>query len=319
MYAFELVGEDDGFAAYEAASVAKGINVIAPGIAVASELSPYADQLGWTRTILDVQCQTKATVDAMSEALRTTDLDRSGAVAVRARAVRGASIDTQAVERELGGVLVDSGFAIHLDDPDHVLRVLVSADTAVVGWVTIQPGDDVGSRRPTDRPFFQPGSMSPRLARGLVNIGGVRSGVRMVDPMCGTGGIVIEAALVGGDVLGLDVQERMVRGTRRNVRDANLSDRVHVVRADAARLPIGSGRIDTVVFDAPYGRQSKIAGSGLLEAALADAHRVADTAVVVADRRFEEAAEAAGWHIRRTFARPVHRSLTRYIAHLERR
>ncbi len=114
--------------------------------------------------------------------------------------------------------------------------------------------------------------MAPLEARALVNIAGARPDATVVDPMCGTGGLLLEAGLVGADVVGGDAQEKMVRGTRRNLRHVldgdghPAPDRYPAAgdwdcfRADAARLPLADGAADAVVFDAPYGRQSRIEG-----------------------------------------------------------
>jgi tRNA (guanine10-N2)-dimethyltransferase len=145
-----------------------------------------------------------ATVKGTRALLSASSLDRGGTVAVRARDVRGSSdVDTQAVERELGDVLVDRGFSIDLDDPDHELRAVFargepsgdvdadSADISVLGWLTVESRRDYGERKPTERAFFQPGSMDPLLARALVNIAGAAPGRTILDPMCGTGGVLV--------------------------------------------------------------------------------------------------------------------------------
>lgn len=315
MYVFELVGEDDAFATYEAAALASEVRHAAPGVAVGADVTRWVDHLGWTRSVSNLVCRTEPTREAMRQGLANASLDIRGSVAVRARGMRETTIDTVTIEQSLGDVLSQRDYSIDLDRPDHVLRVLVSGGVAYLGWVVAEPGGDVGSRRPTDRPFFQPGSMAPRLARGLVNIAGVRPGVRMLDPMCGTGGIALEGVRVGGRVLGLDMQPRMVAGTRRNWRAITAPGELDVLQGDAARLPIADDAVHAVVVDVPYGRQSKIAGPSLVEGALQEARRVADVAVVVADSPISEIAEAAGWSIQRTFARHVHRSLTRHISH----
>jgi tRNA (guanine10-N2)-dimethyltransferase len=162
--------------------------------------------------------------------------------------------------------------------------------------------------------------MEPALARALVNIAGARPGSTIVDPMCGTGGILIEAGLVGADVVGVDVQEKMVRGTRRNLDDA-LAGGWGVVRGDGASLPIATNAADAVVFDAPYGRQSKIEGNlgELIQDTLTEARRIASRCVVVGDKPWAQPAHQAGWQTEAAFDRRVHRSLTRYIVVLRKR
>jgi tRNA (guanine10-N2)-dimethyltransferase len=114
----------------------------------------------------------------------------------------------------------------------------------------------------------------------------------------------------------------MVQGARDNLA-AFLDDvvdpapaGVHLARADAARLPLGADSVDAMIFDAPYGRQSKIEGrdlASLVGGALSEARRVADRGVLVADRPWESVAREAGWDIEARFERRVHRSLTRHV------
>lgn len=361
MYGLELAGEEDAFAACEAQSAAAAVEVVAPGLAVAGSITQKIRTLAYTRSAIDLLGRTDADVESATALLRAAPIDRRGTVAVRARNVRGtADVSTRRAERQLGSVLVDRGFDVDLDDPDHVLRVLFSSgtvdagevvygpvpevtdesvDVCLVGWLAAESERDFTRRKPTDRPFFQPGSMAPIDARAYANVAGAGTDRLVMDPMCGTGGLLIEAGLVGSRVLGIDAQRKMVRGSRENLRaylDGGVD--VEVVRADATALPIRGdsrstggqrdvngdrdsdvGPVDAVVFDAPYGRQSKIARhelEGLLAGALSEARRVCrpeGRTVLIADRPWREAAIAAGWRLETLFCRPVHRSLDRYV------
>ncbi|MFO8115728.1 MAG: THUMP domain-containing protein [Halorubrum sp.] len=363
MYWLELAGETDAFAAREAATAATGVELLAPGIASAGSVGLGGSgaagggdgrapvrRLAYTRAAHEAVARTDAAVDAAVAALDAAPLDRSGTVAVRARNVRNTTgVSTTDAERALGGVLVDRGFDVDLDDPDHVLRALFAAgeraahdavpgadggDASVcaLGWVAAEAARDFAPK-PTDRPFFQPGSMAPADARAYANLAGAAPGRTLLDPMCGTGGLPLEAGLVGADVVACDAQRKMVRGTRENLReyldpagaDAARGDEAapdwHVARGDATALPLRDGAVDGVAFDAPYGRQSKVAThelADLVSGAFAEAARVAPRAVVVADRDWRGAARAAGWTVDAAFERRVHRSLTRHVLVLER-
>ena len=317
MYGLELAGEDDGFAAREAACAATAVDVVGPGLATARGVdTDRLRTLAYTHRAIRLLGRCEADVSAAKPLVAAADLDPSGSVAVRARDVRStAGIDTRRAERVLGSTLVDRGFTIDLDDPDHELRACFSADTCLVGWLAVESVREYGDRRPTDRPFFQPGSMAPLDARALANLAGAAPGRTILDPMCGTGGTLIEAGLAGARPVGVDAQPKMVRGAGENLR-AYLDGDFVLLRGDAARLPLVDDAVDGVVFDAPYGRQSKIARhdlADLVAGALGEARRVAPRAVVVADRPWVGAAEAEGWTVETTFERRVHGSLTRHI------
>jgi len=369
VYVLELAGRDDAFAAHEARSRASDVTVVGAGLATARGIDGVTD-LAFTHRASDLVGTSEPDIESARALLSAAAIDREGSVAVRAVDVRTTTgVDTQRAERALGQVLVDRGFTVDLDDPDHELRALFAgppgagsvaddanegdpspddsaprpdesdpisdesagdadaaddgaADAAreglcALGWLAAESDRGFAARAPTDRPFFQPGSMDPMLARALVNIAGARPGATVVDPMCGTGGLLIEAGLVGARVVGCDAQRKMVRGTRLNLQDALGADgEFSVARADARRSPLREGSADAVVFDAPYGRQSKIEAGTLADLvgdALAEIRRIAPRAVLVADRSWADAAREAGWTVERVFERRVHRSLVRHI------
>jgi tRNA (guanine10-N2)-dimethyltransferase len=316
VYLLELAGEDDAFAAAEARTAATGLSVRGPGLAVAEAVDPdRAAGLAFTRRVSDALVVADPDVEALAERLEGLALDREGPVAVRARDIRAtAGIDTQAAERRLGQVLVDRGYEVDLATPAATLVALFADGVGALGWATIEPDREFGGP-PTDRPFFQPGSMDPSLARAVLNLADVAAGDRVLDPMCGTGGLLLEAGLLGARPIGLDAQSKMVRGTRENLRTA-LGGSPLVARGDGTALPLPDDAVDAVVFDAPYGRQSKIATHDLetlVGGALAEAARVSSRAVVVADRDYETLAREAGWSVRARHERRVHRSLIRQV------
>ena len=113
-------------------------------------------------------------------------------------------------------------------------------------------------RKVQNRPFFHPTSIHPKYARVLVNLSEVRKGETLLDPFCGTGGILIEAAMVGAKAVGFDVDKDMVRGTQDNLAFYKLDG--DVSHGDALRL---SGQYCAIATDPPYGRASYVTGKKL--------------------------------------------------------
>lgn len=68
--------------------------------------------------------------------------------------------------------------------------------------------------RPVQRAIF---SIPPRLARIMVNLTNCTEGI-LLDPFCGIGSILQEAALAGFDVRGEDIDDAAVRGCKENMR-----------------------------------------------------------------------------------------------------
>ncbi|RLM56870.1 methyltransferase domain-containing protein [Halobellus sp. Atlit-31R] len=325
----ELAGEadDEAFAALEAerAASASALSRVAPGLATARGVRlGRVPTLAYTHRVSELVGRTDASIASAVAVLQAASIERTGSVAVRARNVRStAEVSTASAERELGGVLVERDFTVDLDDPDHELRVCFADDVCLVGWLVAERNAAFGSRAPTDRPFFQPGSMAPMDARAYVNLaaGPALPDATVLDPMCGTGGLLIEAGLAGARAIGSDAQWKMARGAAENL-DHYLPDADwDVVRGDATELPVADDAADAVVFDAPYGRQSKIAGhelADLVGGALAEAARVAPACVLVADRSWVDVARDAGWEVEARFERRVHRSLVRHVHVLRR-
>lgn len=76
--------------------------------------------------------------------------------------------------------------------------------------------------RDRHRPFVTPkqGMLPPKLARIMVNLGLNRSEpskITFLDPFCGTGTVLMEAALLGVNTWGSDISVDKVSGTRKNL------------------------------------------------------------------------------------------------------
>lgn len=72
---------------------------------------------------------------------------------------------------------------------------------------------DIG--RPVQRTIF---SISPRLSNILINLSGAKEGDTLLDPFCGIGTILQEAALNEINILGLDIDRECVESAKENLR-----------------------------------------------------------------------------------------------------
>ncbi len=241
----------------------------------------------------------------------------------------------QAMLTAVGERITRRGYAVDLNAPATTFVLLFTADTCFLCtrvWAIDKR--QFGDKRPQARPFFMPGVIMPKVARALVNLSGIRAAELLLDPFCGTGGIVLEGAMVGARVLGTDIQRKMVYGAQANLAFFRLPGSLLV--SDATRLPLKRESVDAIVTDLPYGRASVVAGSGipedddaraaylarLYEAALAEIHRVlkpGKRAVIVSNSpSLPLRSHARGFLRRDAHAYRVHKSLTRYITVLEK-
>jgi modification methylase len=103
-----------------------------------------------------------------------------------------------------------------------------------------------------------PGKMLPELARRLVADYCPPSGL-VVDPMCGIGTTLVEAAALGRRAVGVELEPRWAELARANLAHALPANQVALAEVrvgDARRLPelLGdlAGRVDLVVTSPPY-------------------------------------------------------------------
>ncbi len=113
-----------------------------------------------------------------------------------------------------------------------------------------------GGRRAHQRPVLHPSSMHPKLARAMVNLTGAKKSSVIIDPFCGTGGILLEAGLLGMRCKGYDINETMFASARINLKHYGIK-KIQLARKDATQL---SGTLDTVVTDLPYARNTGLSG-----------------------------------------------------------
>ena len=168
----------------------------------------------------------------------------------------------------IGGIASELGYSVNLDNPDHKIGIMLDgfSKKVVCGWMLDANMDSSGlsSRRATERPFFKPISLDPKLARLAVNLAGGPIDERIIlDPMAGTGGFAIEAATMERNTIALDMEKEMVNGTIKNLEWALESPKstIEVIQGDATKLSQyipkkWHGRISGVVLDPPYGRNS---------------------------------------------------------------
>jgi len=108
-----------------------------------------------------------------------------------------------------------------------------------------------GTQKPTPHSDI---SMSPRLARVLLNLSGLWKGQTVLDPFCGSGTILAEAFTRSMRCLGLDAKTNRVRDARENLGwlVGTVKDKGYDIRVgDARELPrmLRGSKVDAVVTE----------------------------------------------------------------------
>ena len=163
-------------------------------------------------------------------------------------------IDTVGTERKMGTLILENcdGIKVNLTQPKSLIRVVAYHDTIYVAIEKIKLNKKhFEESKPHKRPFFYPGSMNPKLARCMVNLSRVKSGELLLDPFCGTGGILIEAGLIGCKLVGSDIYWKMKNGTAINLDYYGITD-YRTFKLDVRELKMYE-KVASVVTDPPYG------------------------------------------------------------------
>ena len=266
---FELSGESkdmplaEAIRCLEAETDSFEVVKTGPGYMVASFderfLDPVADRIALTHSI--GRYLGEYTPDDVS-GLEMTILPQ-GTFAVRAKRFEGMmkDVDSQGLIRRIGGILSRNN-DVNLREPDTVVRMQMCDAVHLYIEQRVTDTDLLEKRKVGERPFFSPISLHPKFARALINLTGVKRGGTVLDPFCGTGGIVIEAAEMGMRAMASDFDEEMVIGCQENM------DFYGLELADFDTLDIGEigerfPGMDAICTDPPYGRSTKTGGENI--------------------------------------------------------
>ena len=108
----------------------------------------------------------------------------------------------------------------------------------------------------SQRPYFSPIGIHPRIARAMVNLSNCKENETLVDPFCGTGGILIEAADMNLNVIGIDLKEKMVEYSTGNLKHFGFKGKI--IESDFEK--INDIKFNSIVCDPPYGIASTSGG-----------------------------------------------------------
>ena len=241
------------------------------------------------------------------------------------------------VGRVAGQAVIDSymeskgvRLKVNLDEPDVIIRVDVINDEVYVGLDTT--GEALHKRG--YRIYNHPAPLNPVIASALIILSGWECEEILLDPMCGSGTILIESAMMcrnippqkfrvdfqftkiwGYDLLdevreevfenkmdlnliGIEKFRKHLIGAKLNSERAGVSDTIDYIQGDATRLCLK--RADIVVTNPPYGLRiaKKKIIEDLYEGFLESASSVDKIVIITAEYKIlKEKAEKIGYSI----------------------
>lgn len=131
---------------------------------------------------------------------------------------------------------------VNVKDPDWILF-----EEKILIW---QNKERFEKRKNQHRIIKKPITIHPRLARAMINIASPKKEV--LDPFCGTGGILLEAGLLGYNCIGYDISPEMINASKINLSEYNLSPSIFL--KDVMKCEELS--FETIVCDPPYLKNS---------------------------------------------------------------
>ncbi len=208
------------------------------------------------------------------------------------------------VGRVAGQAVIDSymeskgvRLRVDLDEPDVIIRVDVIFNEVYVGIDTT--GDESLHRRGY-RVYDHPAPLNPTIASALVMLSDWNPKKSLLDPMCGSGTILIEAAMMGRNIppqkfrkvnflftniygedlleevrreaeryesdvkmrlIGIEKFRKHIKGGILNAKAAGVYDTIDFIQADATKLCLKE--VDIAITNPPYGL--RIAKKGIIE------------------------------------------------------
>ncbi|HJP32942.1 MAG TPA: hypothetical protein QGF95_20530 [Candidatus Latescibacteria bacterium] len=236
------------------------------------------------------------------------------------------SADLRAQVKHRLGELVTRHRQVDLTHPQVIVRAILADGATVAIKLAAIDRTSFEERRSGFRPYTQPISLHPRLARAWINSGRVPAGGTVYDPFCGTGGLLLEAGLTGLRMIGSDRDPAMVAGAGDNIRHGLPGSEPVLVPADVGQvIDVITRPVDAIVTDPPYGRSTATGKEPIgslyerMFAPMATVLKPGARLVIALPRQGAETVEFYRhcfencFHLHEVFPLFVHKSLTRLL------
>jgi len=199
------------------------------------------------------------------------------------------------IARIAGQAVIDSYLAskavrlkVNLDEPDVIVRVELIDSTLLVG---IDTTGDEGLHKRGYRVYQHPAPLNATIAASMIRLSGWKCDEVLVDPMCGSGTILVEAAMMAKNVppgkfrnefaftrifgdelleevkgyrenleistptlIGIERFEKHIRGAKQILEFTGFNF-IKLMKGDATRLDefLDAGGVDVLITNPPYG------------------------------------------------------------------
>jgi len=190
-------------------------------------------------------------------------IQQKGTIAIKYKN-RSNNIDSKNVIEALADIYTKNR-EVNLENPDIEVRTFITDSKIYVGIRLFEINrSQFEERKVQFRPFFSPISLHPKIARALVNLSEVKKSEKLLDPFCGTGGILLEAGLIGVEVIGSDIENKMIDGCKETLEHYNIKN-YKLFCSDIGNIANNLEDVDAIVTDFPYGKAATTKGENVTE------------------------------------------------------
>ena len=165
------------------------------------------------------------------------------------------SIETKLDEANLAGYIWRKlkNPKVNLKNPKTEIHIIKKGSKFLCCLLKYQNKELFEKRKAHLRPALMPISLHPRLARAIVNLTGIKTNETLLDPFCGTAGILIEAGLINIKPIGYDISKKMLEKAELNLKYYKIKD-YHLEQQDALKIKT---KFPYIIADLPYGLNTK--------------------------------------------------------------
>lgn len=178
----------------------------------------------------------------------------------------------------------------NLEQPDIVLGLAFYEDCFYFGEII--SGESIWYKH-MQKPEMYSTALSTRDARAIVNIAvPFPEGLKVIDPCCGIGTVLVEAMSMGIKIEGRDMNKRVVWGSRINLRHFGFEPHVEIGPIEEA-----NEGYDVAIIDMPYNLFTHISPE-LQQSIITHARRIAKRVVIVTIETMDTMIDDAGFTIK---------------------
>ena len=197
--------------------------------------------------------------EAAKQALASDYIPLTASFAVKTVREGNHSFTSMDISRVIGGVIYEAVKQagrqpiIRLNSPSILFRADLIENQL---YISLSLTGDYSRHIRMYRVYDHPAALKPTLATVMLRLAGARDGDTILDPMCGSGTVAIEAAHIyeTSRIICNDINPKHIRSAKANSLIARVGNKITFYARDAAELPeVLEEPVDVIVSNPPYG------------------------------------------------------------------